>query len=281
MGGLHLDTTEEELIEELGRYGEIEETVIIREKESRKPRGFGFVIFKDFDSANKLCTHRHVSIRGRDVEAKLAVSADEMNKQQQQLSYNERFPPRRPSGRSRPPTSSRDRYNQPYSGMSSLASYHPPPPPHHGGRYSDYASPPTQHYHSEGYNGGYGGGGGGGGGPPGPYRTPYNAGGGGYAGAGGGAYGGFGGGGGIPYQAGGYPGYHGGGGGGGMHGSPGSGGMGGGGGGMGGGSGGMGGGSGGSGGYMLRNQGGATARTYHPYKRSCKCCTSHDRLSGC
>ena len=277
MGGLHLDTTEEELIEELGRYGEIEETVIIREKESRKPRGFGFVIFKDFDSANKLCTHRHVSIRGRDVEAKLAVSADEMNKQQQQLSYNERFPPRRPSGRSRPPTSSRDRYNQPYSGMSSLASYHPPPPPHHGGRYSDYASPPTQHYHSEGYNGGYGGGGG----PPGPYRTPYNAGGGGYAGAGGGAYGGFGGGGGIPYQAGGYPGYHGGSGGGGVHGPPGSGGMGGGGGGMGGGSGGMGGGSGGSGGYMLRNQGGATARTYHPYKRSCKCCTSHDRLSGC
>ena len=273
LGGLHLDTTEDELREELCRYGEIEETVIIRDKDSRKPRGFGFVVFKDFESANKLCTHRHVSMRGRDVEAKPAVSADEMNKQQQQLSYNERFPPRRSSGRSRPLTSSRDRYNQPYSGMSSPASYHPPPPPHHGGRYSDYAAPSTQHYHSEGYNGGYGGGGG----PPGPYRTPYNAGGGGYAGAGGGAYGGFGGGGGIPYQAGGYPGYHGGGGGG-MHGPPGSGGMGGGGGGMGGGSGGMGGGGGGSGGYTLRNQGGATARTYHPYKRPCKCYTSHDRV---
>ena len=151
MGGLHSDTTEDELREELSRYGEIESIDMRYDKATQRLCGFGFVTFKDPDSVEKLCTGSHVSIRGRDVEVKKVVSMHEQQPHQQSSSHD---------------------YNQPYGGISSQALYHPRPP-HHGGGYSDYAPPQTQHYHSE-YPGGYGGYGGGG--PPGPYRAPYNAG---------------------------------------------------------------------------------------------------------
>ena len=67
----------------MGEFGDIEEVVIIKAKNSTAPRGFGFVVYKDLDSANKACAKRHVKFRNyrdRDIEVKPAVSVDEMRR---------------------------------------------------------------------------------------------------------------------------------------------------------------------------------------------------------
>lgn len=47
VGGLHLDTDNESLREYFERYGEVFDSVVMRDGESRKSRGFGFVTFSD------------------------------------------------------------------------------------------------------------------------------------------------------------------------------------------------------------------------------------------
>ena len=116
-------------------FGEIEDIAIIREKGSKKPRGFGFITFKDYDSADKLCGTKHIRIRDRDVEAKKAQSVDEMNRQRD---YNERYvsrrSDRRPGGGYLPPPS----HNQ-----SRDNRYMPPPPHHHPPPHHGYSYPPN------------------------------------------------------------------------------------------------------------------------------------------
>lgn len=239
MGGLHVDTTEDDLKEELNHFGEIESTSVIRDKDSNNSRGFGFVVFIDFDSADKLCSARHINIHGRDVEVKKAQSIEEMGKRNAPYRHS---PVQSMRG---PPPPQRDRYMpSSHPQPSPYAAYQPSHPP----RYDDYPahyhqhqnyssgydsygqSPYRQHYEPTGYSnvasvyGGYN-----------TVSTPgYSSGGGGGA-----AYQGYGGngasigGGGIPPP-----------------------------------SGSMGGPS-----YVTRNQGGSSARNYHPYRRQCKSLT--------
>ena len=249
LGGLSLDTTDQDIMEAVRHFGEIDDVFLITEKETGKSRGFGFVTFMDCESANDLCSQRYIRISERDVEVKKAISLDVMKRQA----------PSRPRRSEMP-----DRSHRSHGSSSRDHSYIPPPQPnyqqpsyHHnqpqyGGQYSDY---PPQSYRDEYYNngGGYRGvGGGGGGGPP-SYR-PYNSGSGGYGGGGPGpvAYGGY------SYN-GGPGGYRtgGGGGGGGYPGYP-----------RGGEMSAQSGRGGGGGGY--RSQGGGASRSYHPYRRPCE-----------
>lgn len=80
LGGLSLDTTEDEIREVLSRAGELDEVTVIREKESERPRGFGFAVFKSVDSVEVLCQKRYVKIKDRDVEVKKAISQEEMRR---------------------------------------------------------------------------------------------------------------------------------------------------------------------------------------------------------
>ncbi|KAK4478225.1 hypothetical protein RD792_017508 [Penstemon davidsonii] len=76
IGGISWETDEEKLKEYFQGYGEVAQTVVMRDKISGKPRGFGFVVFADPDVLDRVLQDRHV-IDGRTVEAKRALSREE------------------------------------------------------------------------------------------------------------------------------------------------------------------------------------------------------------
>lgn len=53
IGGLKESTTREELEEYFVRYGEIKDVELPLEKVSRRPRGFAFITFDDYDSVDQ------------------------------------------------------------------------------------------------------------------------------------------------------------------------------------------------------------------------------------
>jgi heterogeneous nuclear ribonucleoprotein A1/A3 len=54
IGGLRDNITEDDLKKYFGAYGTVVETVIMKDKESSKSRGFGFVTFDDYDPVDKI-----------------------------------------------------------------------------------------------------------------------------------------------------------------------------------------------------------------------------------
>ncbi|XP_065190038.1 heterogeneous nuclear ribonucleoprotein A/B-like isoform X2 [Sycon ciliatum] len=73
LGGLAQSTTETELntyFEE--RWSKPDECVIMVDKQSHRPRGFGFAVFKDESTVDEICKLHYLEINGRMVEAKKA-----------------------------------------------------------------------------------------------------------------------------------------------------------------------------------------------------------------
>lgn len=71
VGGLFPETTSDVVLKYFSRFGPIEEVKIIGEKQKRS-RGFGFVLFKSFESLNKAMQQQHI-IDGREVDCNIAV----------------------------------------------------------------------------------------------------------------------------------------------------------------------------------------------------------------
>ncbi|XP_076906068.1 heterogeneous nuclear ribonucleoprotein 1-like [Bidens hawaiensis] len=76
LGGIAWDTTEQRLTDYFTKYGHVSQTVIMRDKITGRPRGFGFVVFSDPTVLDSVVQDRH-SIDGRNVEAKRALSREE------------------------------------------------------------------------------------------------------------------------------------------------------------------------------------------------------------
>lgn len=76
IGGISWETTEEKLRDYFKAYGEVAETVIMKDRATGRARGFGFVIFADPAVADRVVNEKH-TIDGRTVEAKKAVPRDE------------------------------------------------------------------------------------------------------------------------------------------------------------------------------------------------------------
>ncbi|GJQ08627.1 hypothetical protein GpartN1_g418.t1 [Galdieria partita] len=72
VGGLSWETTEETLQKYFESYGRVLDCVIMRDKHTGHPRGFGFVTFEKEESADRAAMKRH-ELDGRQVEAKKAV----------------------------------------------------------------------------------------------------------------------------------------------------------------------------------------------------------------
>eukprot|EP00613_Pedinella_sp_CCMP2098_P072521 CAMPEP_0171929892 /NCGR_PEP_ID=MMETSP0993-20121228/28056_1 /TAXON_ID=483369 /ORGANISM="non described non described, Strain CCMP2098" /LENGTH=199 /DNA_ID=CAMNT_0012569547 /DNA_START=162 /DNA_END=758 /DNA_ORIENTATION=- len=72
IGGVSWQTTEASLREHFGKYGELIDAALMRNKHTGQPRGFGFVKFKEAVSADKVCATTHV-LDGRTVDVKRAV----------------------------------------------------------------------------------------------------------------------------------------------------------------------------------------------------------------
>ncbi|OIS99129.1 PREDICTED: heterogeneous nuclear ribonucleoprotein 1-like [Nicotiana attenuata] len=76
IGGISWDTDEDRLKEYFGSYGEVVEAVIMRDRNTGRARGFGFVVFSDPAVAERVVKEKHM-IDGRTVEAKKAVPRDD------------------------------------------------------------------------------------------------------------------------------------------------------------------------------------------------------------
>ena len=66
IGGISWETSEEKLKDYFGNYGEILQTVVMRDKISGRPRGFGFVVFADPSVLDTVLQEKH-TIDGRTV----------------------------------------------------------------------------------------------------------------------------------------------------------------------------------------------------------------------
>ncbi len=78
VGNLPFSVTQEQLKELFSQYGEIEETVVITNKFSGRSKGFGFVSFKDEDSAEKAIAEMNKKeVEGRPLNVKEAVPFEE------------------------------------------------------------------------------------------------------------------------------------------------------------------------------------------------------------
>uniref|UniRef100_A0A7S0ZCZ9 RRM domain-containing protein n=1 Tax=Timspurckia oligopyrenoides TaxID=708627 RepID=A0A7S0ZCZ9_9RHOD len=72
VGGLSWETDEISLKSYFGKYGTVIDSVIMRDRNSGHPRGFGFVTFEDDFAADRVAREKH-ELDGRLVEAKKAV----------------------------------------------------------------------------------------------------------------------------------------------------------------------------------------------------------------
>jgi len=75
IGGVSWQTTEAGLREHFGKFGELLDVALMRNKHTGQPRGFGFVKFKDSASADRVMATSHV-MDGRTVDVKRAVPRD-------------------------------------------------------------------------------------------------------------------------------------------------------------------------------------------------------------
>lgn len=72
VGGIPYGTNDESLREHFVQFGEIQEAVVIRERDTNRSKGYGFVTFLDKDSAAKACADRNPFIDGRKANVNLA-----------------------------------------------------------------------------------------------------------------------------------------------------------------------------------------------------------------
>merc|ERR1712001_234674 len=82
VGGLKEDHTEDDIRQYFEEFGKIVAITRLTEKDTGKPRGFGFVEFDDYDPVDKAILKGNQSghqIKGKRVDVKKAVSKQEMN----------------------------------------------------------------------------------------------------------------------------------------------------------------------------------------------------------
>ncbi|KAL1493463.1 hypothetical protein ABEB36_011510 [Hypothenemus hampei] len=73
VGGLPYHTTDKSLRDHFSVYGEIEEGVVITDRQTGKSRGYGFVIMADRASAERACKDPNPIIDGRKANVNLAI----------------------------------------------------------------------------------------------------------------------------------------------------------------------------------------------------------------
>ncbi|RDX80614.1 Heterogeneous nuclear ribonucleoprotein 1, partial [Mucuna pruriens] len=77
VGGISWETSQESFFNYFSKYGEVTDSVIMTNKLSGRPRGFGFVTFADSVVADEVLAQEH-TIDGRVVEVKRTVPREDM-----------------------------------------------------------------------------------------------------------------------------------------------------------------------------------------------------------
>ncbi|XP_010538458.1 PREDICTED: heterogeneous nuclear ribonucleoprotein 1-like [Tarenaya hassleriana] len=76
IGGISWETSEDCLREYFQSFGEVLEAVIMKDRATGRARGFGFILFRDPNVAERVALQKHM-IDGKTVEAKKAVPRDD------------------------------------------------------------------------------------------------------------------------------------------------------------------------------------------------------------
>jgi len=85
VGGIKEGIDEQVLQNFFGQFGIIVSCEIPLDRTVKRPKGFGFVTFDDFDVVDKLVAKRYFNVNGYQCEVKKALSRQEMEKAKQQL----------------------------------------------------------------------------------------------------------------------------------------------------------------------------------------------------
>ncbi|GFP82333.1 heterogeneous nuclear ribonucleoprotein 1 [Phtheirospermum japonicum] len=72
IGGLAKDTTLDTFVKYFGKYGEITDSVIMKDRHTGRPRGFGFITYADPSVVDTVIAETHV-INGKQVEIKRTI----------------------------------------------------------------------------------------------------------------------------------------------------------------------------------------------------------------
>jgi len=80
IGGISLDTTDDGLNAYFSQYGKITDCVVIRDQNTNRSKGFGFVTYETEEEADKCMADRPHSLDGRTIDPKRAVSREESSK---------------------------------------------------------------------------------------------------------------------------------------------------------------------------------------------------------
>ncbi|CAN1321958.1 Heterogeneous nuclear ribonucleoprotein 1 [Linum perenne] len=72
IGGLARETTTAEFVEHFGKYGEITDSVIMKDRKTGQPRGFGFVTYADPSVVDQVIQDTHI-IKDKQVEIKRTI----------------------------------------------------------------------------------------------------------------------------------------------------------------------------------------------------------------
>ncbi|CAO2641481.1 Cold-inducible RNA-binding protein [Lemmus lemmus] len=68
VGGLSFDTNEQALEQVFSKYGQISEVVVVKDRETQRSRGFGFVTFENIDDAkDAMMAMNGKSVDGRQI----------------------------------------------------------------------------------------------------------------------------------------------------------------------------------------------------------------------
>ncbi|KAE8077622.1 hypothetical protein FH972_016171 [Carpinus fangiana] len=147
VGGLAWQTQRDSLQRYFEQFGEIQEAVVILDKNSGRSKGYGFVTFKDPDSAMRACENRYPLIDGRRANCNLAALGAQKN-------YPSTTPQR---GMEKFRSSFRTMAPVPYQGTTTPTYFHQQVP-HYAFPHSAYPYYPQDMFPMNYYNA-YGGGG--------------------------------------------------------------------------------------------------------------------------
>lgn len=94
IGAIKDGLTEDNLKEYFSPYGNITDCIIMREKDTNKLRGFGFVTFDDYDPVDKIVLEKYHTINGQSVAVNKALRKDETNRNKGPGGFNYNNMPR-------------------------------------------------------------------------------------------------------------------------------------------------------------------------------------------
>uniref|UniRef100_A0A8C6WMQ1 Heterogeneous nuclear ribonucleoprotein A3 n=1 Tax=Neogobius melanostomus TaxID=47308 RepID=A0A8C6WMQ1_9GOBI len=80
IGGLSFETTEDSLRAHFEKWGTLTDCVVMRDSDSRRSRGFGFVTYSSVGEVDEAMRNRPHKLDGRAVECKRAVPREDSNK---------------------------------------------------------------------------------------------------------------------------------------------------------------------------------------------------------